>query len=130
MLQKQVEKLNRQNTEHSHGKAGADAPRGEDRGGGGGRQELAELILDGPHASDAQLVQRKKDEKEEEEEEGGVFEDSEGELKAGDVGQQQVGEVEDDETKKKAEESSTAATALSLIPDICKGSLQSQERYF
>ncbi|XP_076583023.1 uncharacterized protein mylk4b [Chaetodon auriga] len=134
VLQKQVEKLNRQNTEHSHGKAEADYQRGEDRGSGGRRQEPAELILDGPHASAAESEERKKStkEKEEEKEEGGVFEDSESEPeeKVEDDGPGEVGQVEDDDKTKhkgEAEESSQSDTATSVIPDICKTSFLTQE---
>ena len=99
VLQEQVEKLNRQNAEHSHGKTEADNDRGEDRGSGGRRQEL---ILDGPHTSDAQAeTDRKEATKEkEEEEERDVFEDSESEEeKAEDVCPEQAVKVEDDGKK-------------------------------
>ncbi|XP_035509854.1 myosin light chain kinase 2, skeletal/cardiac muscle isoform X1 [Morone saxatilis] len=130
VLQEQVEKLNRQNTEHSHGKAEADSERGEDRGSGGRRQEPAELILDGPHTSAAQSEERKKATKEKEEEEGDFFEESESEeeQKAEDVSLEQAGKVEDDGKKKhsvEAEESSKLETASSA--DICKTSLLPQE---
>lgn len=45
-LQKQVEKLNRENLEHSHVNAEADRS-AEDAGSKGSRQEPEELILDG-----------------------------------------------------------------------------------
>lgn len=135
VLQEQVEKLNRQNTEHSHGKAEADHQRGEDRGSGGRRQELTELILDGPHTSAGQSEGRKTSAKEGGEEgEVGVFEDSESggeEQKAEDVSPEQAGKVEDDGKKKhkgEAEESSKSET--SFIAEICKTSLLPQERYF
>ncbi|XP_070765338.1 myosin light chain kinase 2, skeletal/cardiac muscle [Enoplosus armatus] len=126
VLQEQVEKLNRQNTEHSHGKAEADNQtiRGEDRGSGGRRQEPAELILDGPHTSAAQSEERKKATNEKDEEEEDVFEDSEseeGEEKADDFSPEQAGKVEDDGKKKHKGE------AESVIADICKTSLQPQE---
>lgn len=134
MLQKQVEKLNRQNTEHSHGTAEADNQRGEDRGSGGRRQEPAELILDGPHTSTARSEERKKPAKEKEEGEGDVFEDSESEEeeKVEDVSPGEAGQVEDDGKRKhkgEAEESSKSETASSVIPDICKTSLLPQDRY-
>lgn len=131
VLQEQVEKLNRQNTEHSHGKAEADNQRREERGSGGRRQESAELILDGSHTSAAQSEDRKEATKEEEEEEeGDVFEDSEPDDeqgKAEDVRPEQAGKVEDDGKKKHKGE---AEDALSVNADICKTSLLSQERYF
>ncbi|KAF1385336.1 hypothetical protein PFLUV_G00106670 [Perca fluviatilis] len=124
VLQEQVEKLNRQNTEHSHGKAEAGNQRREERG----RQESAELILDGPHTSAAQSEDRKEATKEkEEEEEEDVFEDSESEDeqgKAEDVRPEQAGKVEDDGKKKHKGE---AVDALSVNADICKTSLLSQE---
>lgn len=135
VLQEQVEKLNRQNTEHSHGKAEDDDQRGEDRGSGGRRQEPAELILDGPHTTAAQSEERKKATKEKEEEEGGVFEDSESEEegKTEDVSPDRAGKVEDDGKNKhkgEAEELSKSEEAQSVIADICKTSLLPQERYF
>lgn len=121
VLQGQVEKLNRQNTEHSHGKAEADIQRGDDRGGGGRRQEPAELILDGSDTSAAQSEERKKATKEEEEEED-IFEDSESEEEAED------GKVEDDGKKKHKEEEEESSK--SETSDICKTSVLPQERYF
>ncbi|XP_044056193.1 myosin light chain kinase 2, skeletal/cardiac muscle isoform X2 [Siniperca chuatsi] len=132
VLQEQVEKLNRQNTEHSHGKLEADNQRGQNRGSGGRRQEPAELILDGPHTSAAQSKERKKattekeeEEEDDEEEEGDVFEDSEseeGEEKAEDVSPEQAGNVEDDGRKKPNGEAEEASNS-----DICKTSLLPQE---
>ncbi|XP_070817483.1 myosin light chain kinase 2, skeletal/cardiac muscle [Chaetodon trifascialis] len=129
VLQKQVEKLNRQNTEHSHGKAEADYQRGEDRGSGGKRQEPAELILDGPHTSEEKPTKEKE---EGEEEEGGVFEDSESEPeeKVEDVGPGEAGQVEGDgktKLKGEAKESSQSEAATSVIPDIYETSLLTQE---
>ncbi|XP_040897167.1 myosin light chain kinase family member 4 isoform X2 [Toxotes jaculatrix] len=128
VLQEQVEKLNRQNTEHSHVSAEAEAQRGEDRGSGGRRQEPAELILDGPHTSAIQSEERKKTTKErEEEEEGDLFEDSEheeGEEEGEDVSAGPAGKVEDDGKKRhkgETEELSKSET------DICKTSVLPQE---
>lgn len=130
VLQEQVEKLNRQNTEHSHGKAEADNERGEERGSGGRRQKPAELILDGPHASAAQSEERKKATTEKEEEED-VFEHSEseeGEEKGEDVSPEQAVKVQDDGKKKhigEAEESSKSEKAPIVIADVLP-----QERYW
>nr|XP_046248226.1 myosin light chain kinase 2, skeletal/cardiac muscle isoform X2 [Scatophagus argus] len=138
-LQGQVEQLNRQNAEHSHGKSEADNQRGEDRGGGGGGQQpepAAELILDRPHTPAPQTEDRKKTTKEEEAEEEeeqveeDIFEDSESEEqeKAGDVSPPQAGKVEDDGKKKhEGEAEKFSQTAPSLIADICKTSLLPQE---
>ncbi|XP_008276418.1 myosin light chain kinase 2, skeletal/cardiac muscle isoform X1 [Stegastes partitus] len=134
VLQEQVEKLNRQNTEHSHVNAEVDVQRGEDRGSGG-RQKSAELILDGPHTSAAQSEERQKDSKErqDEEEEGDIFEDSEPEeeeQQAEDVNPEQGGKVENDGKKRhkgEAEESSESEKAISATSDICKTSLPLQE---
>ncbi|TNN76865.1 Myosin light chain kinase family member 4 [Liparis tanakae] len=129
VLQEQVEKLNRQNTEHSHGRAEADNQKGEEeRGSGGRRQESAELILDGPHTSAAQSEDRTKATKEtEEEEEGGVLDDSELEVEKTEEG---AGKVEDDgktEHKGEAEGSSESEKAPSITADISKTSLLPQE---
>ncbi|XP_045905545.1 myosin light chain kinase 2, skeletal/cardiac muscle isoform X2 [Micropterus dolomieu] len=132
VLQEQVEKLNRQNTEHSHGKAEADNERGEEWGSGGRRQKPAELILDGPHASAAQSEERKKATTEKEEEED-VFEHSEseeGEEKGEDVSPEQAVKVQDDGKKKRigeAEESSKSEKASIVIADVCKTSVLPQE---
>ncbi|RVE73666.1 hypothetical protein OJAV_G00033650 [Oryzias javanicus] len=83
VLQEQVEKLNRQNTEHSHASTEADVKkRGKD----------AELIPDGPQTS-APQTEKSKNEKEsaEEEDDGDVFVDTEPE----------------EEEEKQAEEDST-----------------------
>lgn len=119
-----MEKINRQNTEHSHGKAKADNQRLDDRGSGE-RQEQAELILDEPDTSATHSEERKKATKGEEEED--IFEDSESEEEAED------GKLEDDGKKKhkeEAEKSSKSETSPSIISDICKTSLLPQERYF
>ena len=123
MLQEQLEKLNRQNTEHSHGKAEADNQRGEGGGSGGKRQESAELILNGQFTAEAESEDRKKG-THWKEEGGDLFQDSESdevEEKVEDVTPEQT--VEDDGNKKhigEAEESST----------LDKASLSPQERYF
>lgn len=119
-----MEKLNRQNTEHSHGKAEADTQRGEDRG----RQEPAKLILDGPHTSDIQSEERKrttKEKEDEEEEEGDVSEEPESdeEGKEEDASPEQAGKVKDDGEKKHKVE------AEEVVTDICKTSPLPQERY-
>ncbi|TMS20773.1 Myosin light chain kinase family member 4 [Larimichthys crocea] len=129
VLQEQVEKLNRQNTEHSHGKAEADNQRGEDRG----RQEPAKLILDGPHASDTQSEERKKTtkgkEEAEEEEEGDVSEEPESdeEAKAEDVRPEQAGKVKDDGEKTHKVEAEESSKSEAVVGDICKTSLLPQE---
>ncbi|XP_062252296.1 myosin light chain kinase family member 4 isoform X1 [Platichthys flesus] len=132
-LQEQVEKLNRQNAEHSHVNAEAEAQRGEERGSGGRRQEPAELILDGPHASAPQSGERKtasEGREEEEEEEEDVFEDSEPEEeeeeKGEDVRAEPAGKVEDEGKKRhKGEEESEKVQSVNA--DICKTPLLKQE---
>lgn len=132
-----MEKLNRQNTEHSHVSAEADVQSGENRGSGGRKQEPAELILNGPHSSAAQTHERKKESQEgEEEEEGDIFEESEEEEEGEEEGNldvcvQPVGKVEDEvksRHKGKTEESSQSEKAQSVITEICKISLLHQER--
>ncbi|XP_063748203.1 myosin light chain kinase 2, skeletal/cardiac muscle isoform X2 [Eleginops maclovinus] len=118
VLQEELEKLNRQNTEHSHGKVEADNQRGEDRGSGGKRQESGELILNGQFTAGAESEDRKKG-THEKEEAGALFENSESdelEDKAEDVSPEQT--VADDGNKKhkgEAEESSKLEKA-SLPP--------------
>ncbi|KAM9364137.1 uncharacterized protein mylk4b [Pholidichthys leucotaenia] len=89
MLQEQLEKLNWQNTEHSHVNTEDDVQRGEDRGGTRRQQEAPELTLDQAYTSAAQLDERQKVSKErrdEKGEEGDIFEDSEEEEKEEDDG--------------------------------------------
>lgn len=126
VLQEQVEKLNRQNTEHRHGNAEAGSQRGEGR-------EPAELILDKPLISADQSEQRKTvpEEKEEVQDEGDVFGEPEVvEEKAEDVRPETAGKVEDDATKKhKGEEEVLLEpeTATNVVGDICKTSVLPQE---
>ncbi|KAM4549335.1 uncharacterized protein mylk4b isoform 2-T4 [Odontesthes bonariensis] len=85
VLQEQVEKLNRQNAEHSHSSAEAVGQTGEDAGSGERRPELAELILPEPHTSAAPAEQRQREATEREdgedgedgEDEGDIFDDTE-----------------------------------------------------
>uniref|UniRef100_A0A3Q1H2F2 Protein kinase domain-containing protein n=1 Tax=Anabas testudineus TaxID=64144 RepID=A0A3Q1H2F2_ANATE len=135
VLQEQVEKLNRQNTENSHVNAEADVQRRENRGSGGRKQDPTELILNGPHSSAAQIQDEKKDSQEgEEHEESDVFEESEEdeerEEENVDVSVQPVGKVEDEGKSRhegKTEEVSQSEKAQSVITDICKISLLHQE---
>lgn len=125
-LQDQVEKLNRQNTEHSHGKAKADNRRLDERGSGG-RKEQAEPFLDGPDISVRHSEKRKKATKGKEDENEDIFEDSESEKEVED------GKVQDDWKKKdkeEAEASTKSEISPSIISDNCKTSLLPQERYF
>ncbi|XP_074524416.1 myosin light chain kinase family member 4 isoform X3 [Halichoeres trimaculatus] len=113
VLQEQVEKLNRQNAEHSQlGNTESDVQRGEDRG----RQEPLELILDGPHASAAQSERKTAAEEEEEEEAEAFQEPEEEEEKTKDHG---LVKGEDG-----GAEESKPETASSVITDICKISAQ------
>lgn len=132
VLKGQVEKLNRQNTEHSQGKAESGHQTDESRSGGR-RQEQAELILDGPDTSTTVQLEEKK-EATKEENEGGeevedrdIFEDSESEEEPED------GKFADDGKKKGKEEEKEAPkseTSQSVISDICKTSALPVERYF
>ncbi|CAB1423028.1 unnamed protein product [Pleuronectes platessa] len=131
-LQEQVEKLNRQNADYSHVNSEAEAQRGDERGSGGRRQEPAELILDGPHASAPQSGERKTTsegrEEEEGEEEEDVFEDSEPEEeeeeKGEDVRAEPAGKVEDEGKKRHKGESEKVP---SVNADISKTPLLKQE---
>lgn len=126
VLQGQVEKLNRQNTEHFHGKAEADNKWSDDRGSETRRQEPAELILDEPDSSVSDKTEKTTREGEEEDDKD-IFEDSDSEEEA-----EKEGEVEDGKKKhnKEKEESSKSETSQSVKEDFCKTSLLPQERYF
>uniref|UniRef100_UPI003AAB626C uncharacterized protein mylk4b n=1 Tax=Centroberyx gerrardi TaxID=166262 RepID=UPI003AAB626C len=128
VLQEQVEKLNRQNAERSHGNAEA-----EGGGGGGGGGELVELILDGPHTSAAQPGEeeekrKKKAKDRDEDNEGDIFEDSEPEVeeeklegKREEISPEQGGKVEDEGEKRgdgKAEDLSKSPEVRGAISDI------------
>ncbi|XP_040040595.1 uncharacterized protein mylk4b isoform X1 [Gasterosteus aculeatus] len=122
VLQEQVEKLNRQNSEHSHAKAEAGNHKGEDRGSGGRRQESVGLILDGPHTSATRSEDRKKVTKEiEEENAGAVFDDSEEEE------EDKRAEEGTGKAKGDGKSSSKSEKAPSIIVDICRSSLQPQD---
>uniref|UniRef100_A0A665SUA8 Protein kinase domain-containing protein n=2 Tax=Echeneis naucrates TaxID=173247 RepID=A0A665SUA8_ECHNA len=126
VLQEQVEKFNRQNTEHSHANAVAETQRREDRG----PQKAAELILEGPHTSATQSEERKR--KTKDEEEGVIFQDSEPEAeeKGEDAISKPADEVEEDGKKKhmgEVAQSSNSEKSHSIIADSCKPSLLSQE---
>lgn len=129
-----MEKLNRQNTEHSHVNAEAEVQRGENRASGGRKQEPGKLIVNGPHSSAAQTHERKKEYQEgEEEDEGDIFEESEEEEEEEnlDVSVPPEKKVEDEmksRHKVKTEESSHSEKALSIITEICKISLLHEER--
>ncbi|TNM88160.1 hypothetical protein fugu_006381 [Takifugu bimaculatus] len=124
-LPEQVKKLNRQNTENSQENSNAGSLRQDDRG----RQEPAELILDGSRTTAVQPDDRKKvtnhgeEEGEEEEEDGNIFGDSESEE------EKQDAKVEDDGKRKHKEktESSNLETSLSVTADICPASRLPQQ---
>ncbi|XP_029987326.1 myosin light chain kinase 3 isoform X1 [Sphaeramia orbicularis] len=129
VLQEQVEKLNRQNTEHSRGNAESEGQIGEDRVGRG-RPEATELILDGPRATavDSEKTEKKKTEKEEEEDKD-IFEDSEPEeeekkqeKKKGESVPEPVSAVEDDGKKRHKGETEETSTQ-----QICTTSVLPQE---
>lgn len=76
MLQKQVEKLNKENSEHSHLNAEADIQETEDAGSKGRRQEVAELILDGSDTPARQAEDRRKETEEQEDDKEDIFDDT------------------------------------------------------
>lgn len=126
VLQGQVEKLNRQNREHSHGKAEAGNQTIESRSGARIQEEAAELIPDGPHASSTVQSADKKPTETEEEEDGDVFEDSESEEEV------QDGKVLD-EVKKKDEDDGKEASkseTSSVASEFYQTSSLPVERYF
>lgn len=125
-LPEQVRKLNRQNTENSQENSNAGSLRQDDRG----RQEPAELILDGSKTAAVQPDDKKKvtnqgEEEGEEEEDGNIFGDSESEE------EKQDEKVEDDGKRKHKDkaESSNIETSLSVTADICPASHLPQQRY-
>lgn len=130
VLPEQIEKLNRQNTEHSHDKEEAESERGADREcEERGKEDTTELILNEPDTSAAQSEETKKvTEKEGEDKDGVIFEESESEKEREDS------KVADDEEKKNYEEeapvSSEAETCPSVVADICKASPPKEERYY
>ncbi|KAF6734177.1 Myosin light chain kinase family member 4 [Oryzias melastigma] len=109
VLQEQVEKLNRQNTEHSHANTEADAKkRGKD----------AELIPDGPQTSASQTEKRKPEkESAEEEDDGDVFVDTEPEEE-----EEQQAEEDGTEKSRKASSSKRRVTEEDLVKDDLKKS--------
>lgn len=121
-----MEKLNRQNIEHSHGKAEAGNQTSESRSGARIQEQAAELIPDGPHASSTVQSSDKKPTETEEEEED-IFEDSESEEDT------QDGKVLDDVKKKDKDdekESSKSETSHSVASEFYPNSSLPAERYF
>lgn len=127
VLQEQVEKLNRQNTEHSHINIEAEGD------GRSGRQDLETLILEEPHTSVAQSDERQEEaeERQDEEGEGGIFEDSEPEEQekeeekqnGEDVSLENRGKVKDDVKTTHREESSKSEKAW-----LCRASVLQYDR--
>ncbi|XP_029905613.1 myosin light chain kinase 2, skeletal/cardiac muscle [Myripristis murdjan] len=137
VLQEQVEKLNRQNAERSHGNAEVEGQQSNGEGGGGGG-ELMKLIMDGPHASATQPEEEERKTKakdKEEEDEGEVFEDSEPEAeeekfngKGGEFSPEQSGQEEDEEVKRGEGEAEKVLNAIADIPtQTCETSPLPQE---
>ncbi|KAF3690436.1 Myosin light chain kinase family member 4 [Channa argus] len=135
VLQEQIEKLNRQNTEHSHENSEAEVHTVEDRASAGRTQELTELILNEPHTSVAKTQDRKNESEErEEEEEGDIFEESgeeeEEEEKVEDFSDPPVGkEVKNGKKmhKGKTEELSKLEKPPSVTTDVCTTSFLHHE---
>lgn len=124
-LQGHVEKLNRQNTEHSQGKAEAGNQTSESRSAARIQEQAAELIPDGPHASNA-VQSADKESRETEEEDGDIFEDSESEEETED------GKVLDDAKKKDKEdgkEASKSEASQSVATEVCPTAPLLVERY-
>lgn len=122
-----MEKLNRQNTEHSHINIEAEGD------GRSGRQDLETLILEEPHTSVAQSDERQEEaeERQDEEGEGGIFEDSEPEEQekeeekqnGEDVSLENRGKVKDDVKTTHREESSKSEKAW-----LCRASVLQYDR--
>lgn len=130
VLQDQVEKLNRQNAQHSLANGEADGQKGETRGGG--RQEQVELILDEAPTPNDQAEEKKEKNApaREEEQEGEPLGDSEPEVeeekaeeKLEEVPPEQAGEVEDD--GKKRHDGGAEETPKPHVPAV----VPAQERY-
>ncbi|XP_030582638.1 myosin light chain kinase 3 isoform X1 [Archocentrus centrarchus] len=122
VLQEQVEKLNRQNTEHSHINTEAE---GDTRSG---RPEAEKLILKETCTSDAQSEERQEEAEETQDEEGdgSIFEDSEPEeeekQKGEDVSFEKHEKVRDDVKMRHKGESSKSEKA-----HICKTAVLQHE---
>lgn len=121
-----MEKLNRQNTEHSHGKAEVGNQTSESKSGARIQERAAELIPDGPQSSSAvQSADRQPTETEEED--GDIFEDSESEEETQDGKVLHDGKEKEEEDEKEA---SKSETPQSVASEVCPTSALPLERYF
>lgn len=123
-LKEQVEKLNRENTDHSHINTEANFQSQEDPGSGGKRkEEPTKLILSRSHAPSSQTVEENKNE----DDEGDVFDETdaeEEEQQTEDNNKEKDRKLEDDIKKRLKRE--TEESSENIILDMSK---TSQERY-
>ncbi|KAM4738617.1 uncharacterized protein mylk4b isoform 2-T2 [Anableps anableps] len=128
-LKEQIEKLNRENAEHSHVNTEANFQNQEDAGSGGKRKEPTELILDRSHAPASQTEEERKESKDEKDE-GDVFDDTvaeEEEQQTEDDSEEKGRKVEDDVKKRLEGESEESQDLEHVISDNSKASQESSE---
>lgn len=122
-----MEKLNRQNTEHSLGKAEAANQTSEGRSGARIQEQPAERIPDGPHGS-ATVQPADQEAKEKEEDDEDVFEDSESEEQA-ETEEGKLLEVVKEKDKEDGKEASKSETSHNAPTEVCPSSPLLAERY-
>uniref|UniRef100_A0A087X3Q2 Myosin light chain kinase family member 4 n=1 Tax=Poecilia formosa TaxID=48698 RepID=A0A087X3Q2_POEFO len=130
-LKEQVEKLNRENTDHSHVNTEANFQSQEDPGSGGKRkEEPTKLILSRSHAPSSQTVDESKENKNEDDEddEGDVFDetDAEEEEQQTEDNNEEKGRKLADDIKKRLK-GETEESSENIISDMSKTSQQSSE---
>ncbi|XP_027884709.1 myosin light chain kinase family member 4 isoform X2 [Xiphophorus couchianus] len=124
-LKEQVEKLNRENTDHSHINAEANFQSQEDPGSGGKRkEEPTKLILSRSHAPSSQTVEENKNE----DDEGDVFDetDAEKEEQQTEDNNEEKGRKLEDDIKKRLKRE-TEESSENIILDMSKTSQESSE---
>ncbi|XP_023196045.1 myosin light chain kinase family member 4 isoform X4 [Xiphophorus maculatus] len=124
-LKEQVEKLNRENTDHSHINTEANFQSQEDPGSGEKRkEEPTELILSRSHAPSSQTVEENKNE----DDEGDVFDETDAEeegQQTEDNNEEKGRKLEDDIKKRLKRE--TEESSENIILDMSKTSQESSE---
>ncbi|XP_043984157.1 myosin light chain kinase family member 4 isoform X4 [Gambusia affinis] len=127
-LKEQVEKLNRENADHSHINTEANFQSQEDPGSGGKRkEEPTKLILSRSHAPSSQTVEESKENKNEDDE-GDVFDETdaeEEEQQTEDNNEEKGRKLEDDIKKRLKRE--TEESSENIISDKSKTSQESSE---
>ncbi|XP_008404925.1 myosin light chain kinase family member 4 isoform X2 [Poecilia reticulata] len=127
-LKEQVEKLNRENTDHSHVNTEANFQSQEDPGSGGKRkEEPTKRILSRSHAPSSQTVDESK-ENQNEDDEGDVFDetDAEEEEQQTEDNNEEKGRKLADDIKKRLK-GETEESSEDIISDMSKTSQESSE---